>query len=101
MTEQGWARALCDAITGTPRYRVGSFSLALASAALLADGPNRRRLAQGFPGLVETLEAWERIGFDYLEALANADEGAMESAYLEYQERSVADHDLWLTDSLA
>ena len=94
MTEQGWARALCDAITGTPRYRVGSFSLALASAALLADGPNRRRLAQGFPGLVETLEAWEHIGYDYLSALADGDDGAMESAYLEYQERNLAESEV-------
>lgn len=99
MTEQGWARALCDAITGTPRYRVGSFALALANAALVADGSNRRLLSQGFPGLVMALEAWERIGFDYLEALADGDEGALKAAYLEYQERSVADHERWLAES--
>jgi hypothetical protein len=89
---QGWARAICDEL-GCGHYLSGSFSRAMARAALVADSTNLAAIGQGFPDLTYALRMWQEIGADYLMALAAGDEGAMESAYLDRQDELVAAHD--------
>ena len=96
--ERMWAMALCEALR-CRRYNVGSFALALANAALVADSSNLAKIGQGFPGLLSAHRRWEEIGADYLMALAAGDEAGMEAAYLERQEELTADHERWLAES--
>lgn len=86
MRRDEWAQALCEAV-GFRRYMVGSFALALANAALVADSGNLDRIGQGFPGLAKALSDYREYGADYLEALADGDESALEVAHEAWLDR--------------
>lgn len=86
---RGWAVAVLSAL-GERTGLSGGFASKLADAALRADDRNLSYVGEGFPLLVEAVEAYRTYGYDYLVALAYGDEGRLVAAYEAWQDREVS-----------
>jgi hypothetical protein len=102
MGETDWARAVVSEL-GLRGYAVGSFASHMARAALAADSGNLSRIGQGFPHLVNVINAWRAVGNAYLSALAAGDEDALVAAWeawAEREDRSPATGERYVMDHL-